>query len=388
MLKKWRSIVLFVILIFIVSIFPFNSCKASQEKQKTKIVYFYFNVCPSCEEAEKQLGQLKGFLGANSKDNSVDIEMHKVEYPNNHQLLLKYFDLYSVPQERRKLPILFIGDRYLQGEKDIEDNLQSIAMMPSLPSTLVPEVSDNDTDKVKENFSAMNGAAVFFTGFINGINPCSISMILFFLSLLITKKGDILKPGLAFCAGKFIMYFALGTALYEMLLKVNISLYNIIIKVIIMAVVVIVIIFNMKDYFAAKDEDYKKINMQLPRAFRKFNHKWIEKLSSFDKPIVIILFSILLGMIISIGEFLCTGQMYLTTILYVMQRDKSLNMRALYYFLLYDTAFIIPLVILVIVLNKGKEIFDISEIIRKRLPLIKLITAAAFAILGCMIMFI
>lgn len=99
------------------------------------------------------------------------------------------------------------------------------------------------------------------------------------------------------------------------------------------------------------------------------------------------LLSFLLGFIVSAGEFLCTGQLFLTAILYVLHSDSTLSLRALSYLLIYTGAFLLPLVTVIAVISRTRQVLDVSEAIRKKMPLIKLCTAFAFLLLGVFILF-
>ena len=65
-----------------------------------------------------------------------------------------------------------------------------------------------------------------------------------------------------------------------------------------------------------------------------------------------------------------------------------LNLRAFTYLVIYDFAFVIPLIIITLLIDKGKELFDVSEVLRKWLPVIKLINAAVFIIIGFVVIFV
>ena len=90
-----------------------------------------------------------------------------------------------------------------------------------------------------------------------------------------------------------------------------------------------------------------------------------------------------LGAIISVGEFLCTGQIYLATIT-VLQSGQALDFRAMIYFLIYGAAFVLPLILITVFIHKGREIFDLTEWMRERI-LIKLINAVVFILFGIII---
>lgn len=372
-----------LLILITLALLPAHLSKATKQNQLT-LVYFYINVCKSCNEAEKNLNELSKIIKDNGKDMTPIVRMYDVGNSNGYDLLLRYIDYYKIPKEKGNVPLLFVGNKYFQGKDDIEKGLKDlISESTNIPETpLLSSLTINSKAIVEQKFSKVNGIGVFFTGLVNGFNPCSLSMLLFFLSVLIARKGRIIGIGLVFCIGKFITYLALGTVMYKLLSTINMEVYSTVIKIVMGAIILTIIIFNLRDYLAARKEKYEKIRMQLPKVLRKRNHNWIKKLESLKGERIIILLSFLLGALIAVGEFLCTGQLYLATILYILQNNPVMNFKAFIYLLIYDLAFILPLIAVIIAVNKGKEIFDISELFREKLAAIKLITVIAFLVLG------
>jgi cytochrome c biogenesis protein CcdA len=94
-----------------------------------------------------------------------------------------------------------------------------------------------------------------------------------------------------------------------------------------------------------------------------------------------------LGVFISVGEFLCTGQIYLATIIFVFKNSEAFNLEAVSYFLIYGIAFVIPLIAITLLIHRGKEVFDVSEIVRDKLHIIKLVNALIFLIFAIIVLF-
>lgn len=114
---------------------------------------------------------------------------------------------------------------------------------------------------------------------------------------------------------------------------------------------------------------------------RKFNHKVIKKIEGFIDTKYAAIGVFVVSMIVSAGEFLCTGQIYLATILYLVRRNIDMNGTALLALFVYVIAMIIPLTVLVIAVNQGQKVMVCSEYIRKNMPKIKLMSAIALIIL-------
>ena len=105
-------------------------------------------------------------------------------------------------------------------------------------------------------------------------------------------------------------------------------------------------------------------------------------------PRLLIAVSFILGILISIGEFLCTGQIYLLTIVYIMRNSPQLDATAILSFIVYGLALIIPMLLLLYTIHKGKEVFIVSELVRKNFQYIKLLNAFIFLVFGLIILFV
>lgn len=90
----------------------------------------------------------------------------------------------------------------------------------------------------------------------------------------------------------------------------------------------------------------------------------------------------LLGLVVSAGEFLCTGQVYLASILYLAKSGQAWNWQLAGAFFCYVGGSILPSAVLVVLVCRGKRILALSELARKRMPVIKLVTAVFFLLAG------
>lgn len=365
-----------IYLIVLLSIF-LSSNKAFAVESEVKVIYFYTPTCSTCQKLTSFFDDL------NDKYDAVKIQKYNITDLKNKSLQDKYNKAYNVSVEDEGIvPVVFVRDTYLTGEKLIKQNLENLILKNEQIDTLeIYDNTENHESDIKQ-FMGFKTISIFIAGLVNGINPCSMSMLLFFLSLIMVKKVNIMKIGLAFSLGKFFTYLFLGTIFFSVLSKLNISWLHTALKVIMLAAIVTIIIFNLQDFFAAKNEKYSKIKVQLPTSFRKFNHKLIKKLSNVVELRLFLLISFTLGILISLGEFLCTGQIYLATIVTILQTSPELNLQAFIYLIIYVFAFVVPLIILTLIIYKGKEVFEVSEIIRKNLHIIKIINVSILLIFG------
>ncbi len=355
---------------------------------RTVIDYFYIANCDECVEVESFLEKINKSYTV-SKDNGsvftrVVINKYNAAEPESLARIKELFKEYYIPHNDQKIPIVFIGDRYLSGAEAVKDELVRLIKEAK---GLSPMDSGKDLPEYEgqPDLSGYELLGVFITGLVNGLNPCSISMLLFFLSLLVLKKTSILKMGLSFIAGKFITYLLLGTLFYNLFQKIDITRFNDVAKVVLLLVAAVLIVLNVQDFVWAKKERYGKIRLELPRGLRKLNHKWIKKINNIENNSILFLISFLLGIIISAGEFLCTGQIYLATIIYVLRSSPGLDFKAMIYFLIYGIAFVFPLMLVTIIIYKGREVFDLSEFFREKMHIVKLINALVFTIFALIV---
>ncbi|MDR0381400.1 MAG: hypothetical protein LBH86_05340 [Oscillospiraceae bacterium] len=356
------------------------------------VTYFYVPLCEPCAEADLFLEGLEDGYVVDGPDGPVYSEL-VVRHLNagerdNLERIHAYFRAYDVPASQQTAPIAFIGESFLQGDDIRAELLTKIRRGEGLrPDRAEGAAAGPDEDPL----SAYRAMGVFSTGFLNGLNPCSLSMLLFFLSIVIAKRRNVLKLGLSFLVGKFVTYLLLGTLLYQLLAAVGGDWFrtlNLALKIILCAVSAFLAAMNLRDYFAVKRGAYDRVKMQLPLGLRKFGHRWIRQLMEREDARLLMLVCFLLGAVITVGEFLCTGQIYLATILYTLKTVAAPDLRAVLYFVLYGLAFVTPPLVLLLLVHKGREVFDISNLVRRRLPVIKLLNAALFALFFFVVLFL
>ena len=95
--------------------------------------------------------------------------------------------------------------------------------------------------------------------------------------------------------------------------------------------------------------------------------------------------SLSVGFLVSILESLCTGQVYLPTIVF-MTRAPGMQAAAVGYLLLYNVMFILPLVAVLAMAGFGVRSDTLGNMLRKRLALAKFGMAGLFVGLGVLLL--
>ncbi len=356
------------------------------EENKVFLYYFYSNVCEKCHEVDDKIDFYSENLSRDFPDYRIIFVSYDIADKNNIELMYYFCREYSVPEQLREVPILFTGNRYYVNDNDITMGLEETVNMLKQGTVPIPLCSPDDfinKGEVNEAYDKMKVFNVFMVGLVNGLNPCSLSMILFLVSLLLAKQEiNILKTGMAFIAGKFFAYILLGTILFRVFTEIDFTEYKMVIKIFMALFIAILSYLNIRDYINAKRENYGEIKNQLPSWMRKWNHNIIQRVSGINGQLTLIGLSAVLGAVVSVGEFLCTGQVYLATILYMVQSQSSLTMPALSRLVIYSFAFVIPGSIIIVFISRTRRILEMSEFIRRHMPVIKLLTAIILIIIG------
>lgn len=359
--------------------------KTAVEDTEDESVLFYFSTvsCDDCNTVKELLARMKAEEEAQAEKLSV-LKIHEFNIAEGDGVVVlqQLFEIYGVPSEEQQVPIVFFNGGYLSGAKAISDQLDGLWKQGTLTGfdleALLASSGSTEEEKPLASLTSYLGLAV--TGFVNGINPCGASMLLMLLAAMAMAGRSVIWVGCAYLAGKFAAYCAMGLGLYQLFLMID---QNILLSVsrvltwVFAAVFLVLAVLYLIDFINVRKKEYGKIRMQLPQALRRWNHKRIEEASK-AKGVWLIPAAFLLGIIISAGEFFCTGQVYLAAILYLMKMQQEQRLQTAAAFLIYVAAMCIPSLLIVLVIEKTRNVIRMSNAAVTWLPVIKLVTAVVF----------
>ncbi|MDO9628439.1 MAG: hypothetical protein Q7I99_00945 [Acholeplasmataceae bacterium] len=367
--------IIYFITIFVIfmglSVISFSPFDISAAEESYDAVYFgsiYCSVCQNLETTDLAFDKLEN-QGVVVKKYILEDDKKNTEIFRNYQFT------FDVPPNEGMVPILFVGTSYFVGREAINLAIDSFEIRDIAQSTPMLEIMVAPPS----SFSL-----VYFVllGFVDGVNPCAIAMLLLFISLLgFTKRKDVLLPvAFTFISAIFISYFLFGTILYQYLFQLRfLSFLVITIPWIIIGISLVLFLLNFYDFIVTMLQKYNLIKNQLPKGIQKFNRKMMEnftkKMDEGSKKIYIITFMI--GIIISFTEFLCTGQAYLTAILHLIHFTPNIG-RGLLLLAIYNLIFVLPLIIITLIAYKTQSINSISIFMREKLHWIKLFNSLVF----------
>lgn len=386
----WKlKVRLFAVYIIIACVLPLAAKAQDDTGREANIYYFYINMCKKCKDADEKIDYYTSELRKKNPSHTIKFFSYNITEPENLELLKSFCMAFSLETNQYSVPAIFAGNKCFFGESGVEEAIEYISGRLAEGEAFGPVEAARAVDGAKgliRDFFGIRFLNIFAAGLVNGLNPCSFSMLLFLISLLLARQDiNIVYPGIAYAAGKFAAYIMLGSILYGVFSTIGINSYEITTKLMLGLFTAIMAALNIKDFFAAKKEKYGKITNQLPSFLRKMNHGIIEKVKQINGIFAVIVSSALLGAVISVGEFLCTGQVYLASIVYILQTESYLSPTAFLYLIFYSVAFITPTLVIVLIISKTRKIMLLSEFFRKRLALVKLLTAIIMIAMGAVV---
>lgn len=336
-------------------------------KDKINILFFYSRTCPHCEKVidSKVLDSL------NSSYNVINIDV-----ASNNDLFLEFSNLFKSRKDfyYGAVPTLIVLNSdnikdsiVLQGDTPIIDFLKEDLAKVSFntqnnqknnETIIINKTSDNKTNNTNEKLTFGKLLwLVIITALADSVNPCIMSVLALLISqlMLFKAKKRIKKYSIVYISTIYISYFIIGIllalGLNAVLTKTSNALNNIIGFYVILIVSLIVIfagIVNVKDFFAYG----KGISFSLSKKSKERVIKLIQELSLAS--------IIILGFIITLIEFPCSGIMYAGLIsLLILNHISFANIMLILVF--YNIIFVLPLILIVYFVLKGSNIDEVDS---------------------------
>lgn len=337
------------------------------------LVLFTTYSCEACTA-------VKTYLDEFTKQNGLLILEYNIAEGSNVQMIRRWFDAYGVESSSQQVPILFYGDGYLSGEEKICSGLAVLLDDADNPAVQM-QTRLNEQDVSEQSDELPNLAVLFGSGLLAGFNPCSISMLLMLFSVILTAQASVRKNGLLYLGGKYLTYLGIGLGIYFAASAVTQSLLDRVmetVKVVLVVLFLAAAVLNFADLYNVRKGNLGKIRMQLPSGLRRWNHSLIRRTQGLSGGLLSVVV-LGLGIVISIGEFFCTGQIYMASILYMLRQGSAPAPYILASFLIYVTAMCIPAVVFLLIIAKTRSINRISEFMLRRMDLVKLLNGILFS---------
>jgi hypothetical protein len=359
---------------------PFHLQTGSREKPPTSLVlhWFYSEGCAFCDDVKRLLQRVpEQYAGR------VLVKRYEISSLENYEKLILLEE--SLGITRNDPMVLFLGNACLSGHGDILDKLTSTIdaqLALGSPNVLTPSSGDAGIGTgrhVQRRFLSFSAVTVVAAGFLDGLNPCAFTTIVFFISFLAhvgKRKRELIIMGLTFSLAVFATYLLIGLGLFKALFVL--SGYRLFAEILYYGIIALLLVFaglSIHDCIVfSKTEQSKRILLQLPESFKRRIHDAIRK---YAKRTNLVLGAAILGCVVTLFESVCTGQVYLPTIAFVL-KHPDMRVNAFFYLILYNLMFILPLVVIFLLAYFGLKSDQLGNFFRGKVVLSKAALACLF----------
>ncbi|MEA2012677.1 MAG: tetratricopeptide repeat protein [Verrucomicrobiota bacterium] len=365
--------------------------RTEKSVQKLQLYLFSSSTCDECKTLRKEI--LPPILEV--FDEQTKLNYLHIDQLDNFELLMLYEETYK--NDTDDAIKLFIGNTCLSGFDNIIENTEKTiaTSIANKQFTLTPDEIQNPADCAKQDttklvnnkFRAITFSIVASAGLADGINPCAFATLVFFISVLtMLKKSrrEILLVGLTFAASVFLTYLLLGLGAFKLIQRFSVNsgvadTINMVMGILTLLLAAI----SFRDFFVIiKSGKNKDIQLKLPKKLRYYINRIINKKMHTRH---ILLWSAGLGVIISILESACTGQLYLPTISYILKEGSQFT-KAFAYLTIYNIMFIVPLLLIFAIFSAGTSSKKITTFFSNHIAFAKFILGTVFTLLGVMLL--
>ena len=387
-----------------------SAVKPSEKTFSVNLTYFYQKGCPKCDRVNNLLKYLtKKYPHLNIKE--IDLNT-----PDGKRLNETFSNRLNLPAEKRLIaPTIFIGNDFLPPEEITESKVEGliqkygqksvgVSASESKPTLATPtptpslSPSQEETKKAEESiierFKSFGVLAILLAGLIEGLNPCALATLIFFISYLTMvgrKRKEILMAGMGFSASSFVTHLLLGFGILNFIQYFSFfPLFSRIVYLTTFLFSLSLGIFSLYDYIQLKKGRPSRMRLQVPNFLKKRIHHVIRTRSSkFEgneetQSARLFVIAIFIGFVVTLLQSTCTSQVYLPTLLFVTN-IPSLKGSAILYLILYNLIYILPLLVIFAIVYWGVTSEQLSLFIQKRASTIKLLTAIFFFALAAIL---
>ena len=343
------------------------------------VVYFYGEGCSHCAQVKPYLDELE-----QRYSEMISITRYEIYHDlKNYQMYNDFCNIQSIPIEERGVPFVAIDDEYYMGGGQIKQNLEpKIQEMVAAGEYVCPfegqmachPIEYNKTDinhiiqNFKPSFSTLSLPLVIVTGLVDGVNPCAFAVLIFLLTFLLqisSNRKRMIRAGIVYIIAVYTTYFLAGVGLLSV---IQVSGFSGLVVKVAAVLAIFAGLINIKDYFWYG----KGISLGIPKSKKKVIEKWTHKAN--------IPAALVLGFLVSMFELPCTGGVYLAIL--AMLADNVTRIKAVYYLLIYNVMFVLPLIVILFFVIKGMSAEHIESWRESKKTWMRLVLGIVLVLLG------
>lgn len=353
-----------------------------------QVVYFHSPTCLQCREAEHTVNAAeRKFAGR------VRVVRYSIAEEAGLEALLAYEAKYGSPKGTAP-PKVYVGRKYLGGLDSIQQRLEQVIAeelthLEEQPTAhaAATEPPPLPRESIEQRFSSFTLSAILLAGLLDGVNPCAFTTIVFLLSILAhlhRTRRDLAVVSVMFTAGVFLTYLLLGAGIFWTIKAFAVSRgISQGLTYVMVGLAFVLAGWSLFDAVRiARTGRVPRASLGMPTSVKQRVHQVI-RTGVKMRNLALGAFSV--GILVSLLESVCTGQVYLPTIVLIL-RTSPRRWTAATYLVLYNLMFIVPLVVLTAISYWGVGSQRLGDFFRRHLVLAKVLMALLFGMLGALLL--
>lgn len=378
--------------LYIAVLVPVTGSSVSAEQVPVRVDFFFEASCGDCREIRRDILPML----AERFSGYYRLFQHDIGIESNVLLLAAYQEELAITSNA---PVCMVLDftHVLNGIEAIRRNLltqvDDALALRQLPGWEMAKPVRCDTAKrgrtlLEQRARRFTVGMIVSAGFIDGLNPCAISTLVFLVSILVVtgqRGSKILVAGLMFCLASFLTYTLIGLGLLHVLHGSGAFPWvQRLVEWGLLTALGIAAFMSFRDavrYHATGDA--RTVRLQLPDAIKRLARQLGRRMLIGTHPVT---GAFLAGAGITALESVCTGQVYLPT-LAVIVKTQPTAWREWMLLLTYNAMFMVPLFLVFAIGVWGLRLDTMLAWSRRHVVVSKILLGCLFLVLaGCLIL--
>jgi len=344
-----------------------------------RLIVFFKPGCGDCHRVDRMI---RAVLDGGMRVQPEKWNINTPEGIRLNQVLCNRFDI--PPENRRVAPAVFTSAGALIRKEITKFSLADLIAMAehdrSAPdwAEFTPGDAENAEQEIRQDFDRITLGIVIVNGLVDGINPCAFAALVFLLSYLtVTRRttAAVLSVGGAYTLAVFLTYLLLGVGLAGLAERLTgTPLAAALVRGILLGMLGLLAVLSLRDALICWRGGAEKMSLRLPRFLTRLVHA---RIRHGAKARFILPAAFATGMIVSLLELACTGQVYLPTILFVLGTSAARS-TAFSWLVLYNLAFVVPLVAVFALYAGGLRSQPLTAWFNRHAVLAKLLMTTVF----------
>ena len=240
---------------------------------------------------------------------------------------------------------------------------------------------------VQTSARAFTVSVVAIGGLLDGFNPCAISTLIFFMSVLTIAKASRrtrLLVGASFITASFLVYTGLGLGfLFAFRQAPNFPLVKKVIEILLGLCMIPLAVLSFRDAFRfRKSQRPDDVTLQIPKKIKTSIHSFMNSRLGVGGPV---LGGLVTGAGVTILESVCTGQSYVPVLMYMLKTDSS-SLWTWSLLLTYNLLFVLPLAAVFVCFHRGMQLKALIDWSKRNLVVVKILLGIFFTAMAILLL--